>query len=73
MASSKRNRSATLAKSPSRSLIRLITKRLRQKTLKAFSSLSLPLRLTKLSSTSTLITFNNSQINKSEFKEERRV
>jgi hypothetical protein len=60
MALSKRNQSATLAKSSSGSLIRLIIKRLRQKTPKASSSLSLPLRLTKLTSTSTPITFNSS-------------
>jgi hypothetical protein len=62
-----------LAKSPSRSLIRLITKRLRQKTPEASSSLLLPLRPTKLTSTFTPITFNSSQINESVFKEERRV
>jgi hypothetical protein len=73
MALSKKNRSAMLAKSPPRLLIRPITKRLRQKTPKASSSLPLSLRLTKLTFTSTLITFNSSQINKSEFEEERRV
>jgi hypothetical protein len=73
MAPSKRNQSVTLAESPPESLIRLITKRLRQKTPEASSSLPLPLRLTKLISTSTPTTFNSSQINESEFKKERRV
>jgi hypothetical protein len=62
-----------LAKSPPRSLIRPITKRLRQKTPEAFSSLLLPLHLTKLTSTSMPTTFNSSQINELEFKKERRV
>jgi hypothetical protein len=61
MALSKRNQSVTLAESPPRSPIRLITKRLRQKTPEASSSLPLPLCLTKLISTSTPITFNSSQ------------
>jgi hypothetical protein len=73
MASLKRNRSATLTKSPPRSLIRPIIKRVRQKTPKAFSSLPLPLRSIKLIFIFTPTTFNSSQINKSEFKEERRV
>jgi hypothetical protein len=73
MAPSKRNRSATLTESPPGSPIRPITKRLRQKTPEASSSLPLPLRPTKLTSTSTPTTFNSSQINESEFKEERRA
>jgi hypothetical protein len=60
MAPSKRNRSATLAESPPGSPIRPITKRLRQKTPEASSSLPLPLRPTKLTSTSTPTTFNSS-------------
>ena len=73
MAPLKRNWSATLVELPPGLPIRPITKRLRQKTPKASSSLPLPLCLTKLTSTSTPTTFNSSQINELEFKEERRA
>jgi hypothetical protein len=67
IALSKRVQSVMLAKSPLKSLIRPITKRPRQKTLEltfAFSStLPLPLRPTRPTSTSTPTAFNNSQIN----------
>jgi hypothetical protein len=66
MAPSKRVRSVTLAKSPSKSLIRPITKRPRQKTLEpTFASsftLSLPLRPTRPTFTFTPTTFNSNQI-----------
>ncbi|KAH9203955.1 hypothetical protein DL95DRAFT_471925 [Leptodontidium sp. 2 PMI_412] len=76
MAPSKRNQSATLAKSPPGSPIRPITKRPRQKTPESQASsstsatLHLPLRPTKPNYTSILTTFNSSQID-SESEEER--
>ncbi|KAL5331293.1 hypothetical protein ACEPPN_000823 [Leptodophora sp. 'Broadleaf-Isolate-01'] len=73
MAPSKRNRGATLAKSPPRSPIRPITKRPRQQTPEASGSLPLPLRPTKLIVTTTPTTFNSSQVDESEFKEEKRA
>ena len=63
MAPSKRNRSATLVKSPPQSPIRPIRKRPRQKTLESFSSAitpSLPLRPTKPTTTSIPTAFNSS-------------
>ena len=76
MPPSKRNRSATLAKSPPGSPIRPITKRSRQKTpeIQASSStiLPLPLRPTKISF-STATAFNSSQVEESESEEEARV
>lgn len=71
MAPLKRNRGATLAKSPPGSPIRPITKRPRQQTPKGSSSLPLLLRPTKLNSTSTPTAFNSSQVDESEFEEER--
>ncbi|KAH9213527.1 hypothetical protein DL95DRAFT_410274 [Leptodontidium sp. 2 PMI_412] len=62
MPSSKRYRSATLAKSPPGSPIRPITKRSRQKTPESpitSVTLPLPLRPTKPTSTSTPTAFNN--------------
>ncbi|PVH74476.1 hypothetical protein DL98DRAFT_537453 [Cadophora sp. DSE1049] len=61
MAFSKRSRSATLVKSPLRSPIKPITKRSRQKTPESttFTTLPLPLRLTKPTFTFTLTAFNN--------------
>jgi hypothetical protein len=76
MPPSKRNRSATLAKSSPGLPIQLITKRSRQQTPEAFSSslpLPIPLRPTKAISTITPTAFNSSQVNESEFKEERRA
>ncbi|KAL5331349.1 hypothetical protein ACEPPN_000879 [Leptodophora sp. 'Broadleaf-Isolate-01'] len=73
MAPSKRNRGATLAKSPPGSPIRPITKRPCQQTPEASSSLPLPLRPTKLIATTTPTAFNSSQVDESEFKEERRA
>ena len=67
----KRNRGATLAKSPPGLPIRPITKRPRQQTPKASSSLPLPLRPTKAITTSTPTAFNSSQVDESEFEEER--
>ena len=72
MAPSKRNRSATLVKSPPQSPIRPIRKRPRQKTPESFPSAitpSLPLRPTKPTTTFTLTVFNSSQVNKSDSKE----
>jgi hypothetical protein len=60
MPSLKRNKGATLAKSPPRLSIRLITKRPRQQTLEASGSLPLPLRPTKAIAIITLTAFNNS-------------
>ncbi|KAH9203084.1 hypothetical protein DL95DRAFT_507736 [Leptodontidium sp. 2 PMI_412] len=76
MAPSKRNRSATLAKSPPGSPIRPITKRPRQKTPEIASSSStshLPLRPTKLTTTSTPTAFNSSQIDESEGEDDMRT
>jgi hypothetical protein len=76
MPPSKRNKSATLAKLSPRSPIQLITKRSRQQTPKASSSslpLLIPLRSTKAISITTLTAFNSSQVNKSEFKKEKRA
>ncbi|KAG4427003.1 hypothetical protein IFR05_017514, partial [Cadophora sp. M221] len=73
MPSSKRYRSATLAKSPPGSLIRPITKRSRQKTPESSTTsitLPLPLRPTKPTSTSTPTAFNSSQVDESETEEE---
>jgi hypothetical protein len=73
MAPSKRDRSATLAKSPPGSPIRPITKRPRQKTpeIASVSSTSyLPLRPTKVTTTSTPTAFNSSQIDESETRSE---
>ena len=69
----KRNRGATLAKLPPRSLIRPITKRPRQQTPEGSSSLPLLLRPTKLNSTSTPTAFNSSQVDESEFEEGNRA
>jgi hypothetical protein len=69
----KRNKSATLAKSPSRSPIRPITKQPCQQTLEASGSLPLPLRPTKAIVITTPTAFNSSQVNESEFKEEKRA
>ena len=72
MASSKRNRSATLAKSPPGSPIRLISKRLRQKTPELSSTsaiVPLPLRPTKPATTSTPTAFNSSQVDELESEE----
>ena len=74
MPPSKRNRGATLAKSPPGSPIRPITKRPRQQTPKASGSslpLPLPSRPIKAISTTTPTAFNSSQVDESEFKEER--
>ena len=63
MAPSKRNRSATLAKSPPGTPIRLITKRPRQKTPESASTsttLLLPSRPIKATTTSTPTAFNSS-------------
>ena len=60
-----------LAKLPPELPIRPITKRPCQQTPKASGLLPLPLRLTKLTSTSTPTAFNSSQVDKLEFKEER--
>lgn len=76
MAPSKRNRSATLAKSPPGSPIRPITKRSRQKTPESSSAsitLPLPLRPTKGAITSTPTAFNSSQIDESESEEDMRA
>ena len=73
MAPLKRNQSATLAKLPPGSPIRPITKRLCQKTPKASSSLPLPLRPTRATTTSTPTAFNSSQVDELEFKEKRRA
>jgi hypothetical protein len=73
MAPSKRDRSATLAKSPPGSPIRPIRKRFRQKTPESFALPLLPLRPTKPTSTSTPIAFNSSQVDESEFEEETRA
>jgi len=77
MAPSKRNRSVTLAKSPPESPIRPITKRPRQKTpeptFASSSTLPLLLRPTRPTSTSTPTAFNSSQVDESEFEEERRA
>ncbi|KAH9203468.1 hypothetical protein DL95DRAFT_472356 [Leptodontidium sp. 2 PMI_412] len=73
MAPFKRDQSVTLVKSPLGSLIRLIRKRFRQKTLESFALPLLPLRLTKPTFTSTPITFNSSQVDESEFEEETRA
>jgi hypothetical protein len=76
MPPSKRNRSATLAKSSPGSPIQPITKRSRQQTPEASSSslpLPIPLRPTKAISTTTPTAFNSSQVDESEFKEERRA
>jgi hypothetical protein len=66
MAPSKRVRSVTLAKSPPESPIRPITKQPRQKTpeptFASSSTLPLPLRPTRPTSTSTPTAFNSSQI-----------
>ncbi|PVH71081.1 hypothetical protein DL98DRAFT_540345 [Cadophora sp. DSE1049] len=73
MAPLKRNRSATLIKSPPESPIKPITKRPRQKTLESFSSAitpSLPLRPTKPTTTSTPTAFNSSQVDESDSEEE---
>jgi len=70
MAPSKRNRGATLAKSPPGSPIRPITKRPRQQTPKASGLLPLLLCPTKPTSTSTPTAFNSSQVNESESEEE---
>ncbi|KAL5317038.1 hypothetical protein ACEPPN_016092 [Leptodophora sp. 'Broadleaf-Isolate-01'] len=73
MTSSKRNRSATLAKSPPESPIRPITKRSRQETPESSTAsvtLPLPLRPTKLTSTSTPTAFNSSQVDESDSEEE---
>jgi hypothetical protein len=72
----KRNKSATLAKLSLKSPIQPITKRSCQQTPKAFNSslpLLIPLRPTKAIFTTTPTVFNNSQVNKSEFKKERRA
>ncbi|KAL5327905.1 hypothetical protein ACEPPN_005611 [Leptodophora sp. 'Broadleaf-Isolate-01'] len=72
----KRNRGATLAKSPPGSPIRPIRKRLRQQTLDQSSSSitpSLPLRPTKPTYTSTPTAFNSSQVDEDEYEEEGRV
>ena len=67
MAPSKRNRSATLAKSPPDSPIRPITKRPRQKTPESSVSITLPLPLRPIKLiTSTPTAFNSSQIDESE-------
>ncbi|PVH67338.1 hypothetical protein DL98DRAFT_600653 [Cadophora sp. DSE1049] len=76
MASSKRNRSDTLAKSPPGSPIRPITKRSRQKTPESsttFTTLLLPLRPTKHTPTHTPTAFNSSQVDESESEEENTV
>ncbi|KAH9203474.1 hypothetical protein DL95DRAFT_419017 [Leptodontidium sp. 2 PMI_412] len=73
MASSKRNRSATFAKSPPESPIRPITKRSRQETPESSTAsvtLPLPLRPTKFTSTSTPTAFNSSQVDESDSEEE---
>ena len=73
IAPSKRNRSATLVKSPPQSPISLIRKRPRQKTPESFSSAitpSLPLRPTKPTTTSTPTAFNSSQVDESDSEEE---
>jgi hypothetical protein len=69
----KRNKGVMLAKSPSGSPIRPITKRPYQQTLKASGSLLLLLRLTKAIAITTFTAFNSSQVNESEFKKERRA
>jgi hypothetical protein len=69
----KRNRGATLAKSPPGSPIRPITKRPRQQTPEASGSLPLPLRPTKAIAITTPTAFNSSQVDESEFEEERRA
>ncbi|PVH68883.1 hypothetical protein DL98DRAFT_599136 [Cadophora sp. DSE1049] len=72
MAPSKRNRSATLAKSPPESPIRPITKRSRQETPESSTpsiTLPLPLRPTKPTTTSTPTAFNSSQVDESESEE----
>ena len=70
MAPLKRNRSATLAKSPPGSPIRPITKRSRQKTPESealtSTTLPLPLRPTKPTYTSTPTAFNSSQVDEGE-------
>jgi hypothetical protein len=69
----KRNRSATLVKSPPQSLIKPIRKRPCQKTPESFPlaiTPSLPLCLTKPITTSTPTAFNSSQVNKSDSEEE---
>jgi hypothetical protein len=68
----KQNQSATLVKSPPQLLIKLIRKRPRQKTPESFSlaiTPSLPLRLTKPTTTSTPTAFNNSQVDESDSEE----
>jgi hypothetical protein len=73
MASSKRNRSATLAKSPPESPIRPITKRSRQETPESSTTsttLPLPLRSTKTTSTTTPTAFNSSQVDESDSEDE---
>ena len=69
----KRNKGATLAKSPPGSPIRPITKRPRQQTPEAPGSLPLPLRPTKAIAITTPTAFNSSQVDESEFEEERRA
>jgi hypothetical protein len=69
----KRNRGATLAKSPPGSPIRPITKRPCQQTLEASGSLPLSLRPTKAITITTPTAFNSSQVDESEFEEERRA
>ncbi|KAH9203302.1 hypothetical protein DL95DRAFT_419153 [Leptodontidium sp. 2 PMI_412] len=76
MASLKRNRSDTLAKSPPGSPIRPITKRSRQKTPESSTTsttLLLPLRPTKHTPTHTPTAFNSSQADESESEEENIV
>ena len=73
MASLKRNRSVTFAKSPPESPIQPIAKRLRQQTPESSSTIPLPLRPTKLTATSTPTAFNSSQVDESKFEEERRA
>jgi hypothetical protein len=73
MASSKRNRSVTLAKSPLRSPNKPITKRPRQKTPQSSVTLPLPLRPTKPTSISTPTAFNSSQVSQSESEEENTI
>ncbi|CZT44823.1 uncharacterized protein RSE6_05061 [Rhynchosporium secalis] len=69
MPPSKRNRGATLAKSPPGSPIRLITKR--SQTPESSTPLPLPLRPIRATTTSIPTAFNSSQVDKSESEEER--
>ena len=74
MAPSKRNRGATLAKTPPGSPIQPIVKRLRQETPESLSStLPLPLRPTKLVYTSTPTAFNSSQVDDESESEEKKL